>query len=233
MLFEIFNPDVGRGQIGHATSPDGLTWRYDRVVLREDFHLSYPHVFRSGGRYFMLPETLALGCVALYVADSFPYRWRRVTTLVNRSCADPTIFRYHGHWWLMGCPDWQANDVLRLFYASRLRGPWQEHPGSPIRVRDPCRSRPAGRVVTFNGRLIRFAQDCGQRYGAAVTALEIRTLDATSYAESELAAPLGSKIDAQWCRAGMHHVDAHPDVDGAWIACVDGCMDLTATEPVE
>jgi hypothetical protein len=226
MFFEVFDTNLGRGQIAHATSRDGLAWRYDRVVLREDFHLSYPHVFRSGGELFMVPETLALGAVTLYIADSFPDRWRRLTTLVHHACADPTLFRHHGRWWLMGCPNWRSNDALRLFHAPRLRGPWLEHGRSPIRSGDPRLSRPAGRVVAFDGRLIRFAQDCAHRYGSGVNVLEILTLDTQSYAERELAVPLRDSVDAEWCRAGMHHIDAHPSRDGAWIACVDGCRDL-------
>lgn len=46
MFFEVLNALTNRGEIGLATSDDGLRWRYERIVLREPFHLSYPYVFR-------------------------------------------------------------------------------------------------------------------------------------------------------------------------------------------
>src|SRR4051812_33273086 len=46
MFFEVLNDRNDRGEIGLATSPDGLTWQYRQIVLAEPFHLSYPYVFR-------------------------------------------------------------------------------------------------------------------------------------------------------------------------------------------
>ena len=45
MFFEVYDEPLRRGVIAHATSGDGLAWKYDCVVLEEPFHLSYPHVF--------------------------------------------------------------------------------------------------------------------------------------------------------------------------------------------
>src|SRR5690242_2048118 len=45
MFFEIMHRERRVGEIGLATSRDGLRWEYRKVVLRETFHLSYPCVF--------------------------------------------------------------------------------------------------------------------------------------------------------------------------------------------
>ena len=58
MFIEVKNAETRHGEIALARSSDGVAWRYDSVVLREPFHLSYPHVFKTGGRYYMTPETL-------------------------------------------------------------------------------------------------------------------------------------------------------------------------------
>src|SRR5258708_32646460 len=68
MFFEVMNKDRGLGEIGLATSENALEWDYCRIVLREPFHISYPYVFRKNGRIFMVPETLGLGCIQVYVA---------------------------------------------------------------------------------------------------------------------------------------------------------------------
>ena len=59
MFFEIFNLQTGKGEIGLATSDDGMVWRYERVVLSEDFHLSYPYVFAFTFRTLMSSNGLA------------------------------------------------------------------------------------------------------------------------------------------------------------------------------
>src|SRR5947207_11719265 len=100
MFFEVMNGESDKGEIGHAISPDGRRWQYGQLVLIEPFHLSYPYVFRWGGRYYMIPETLAANAVCLYQADPFPTRWSCVRRLVPLRCADPSVFRHNGMWWM-------------------------------------------------------------------------------------------------------------------------------------
>ena len=45
MFFEVMPEQPRRGEIGLATSADGLKWSYQQIVLKEPFHLSYPYVF--------------------------------------------------------------------------------------------------------------------------------------------------------------------------------------------
>jgi hypothetical protein len=88
---------------------------------------------------------------------------------------------------------------------------------------DPSHARPAGRVLAWNGCLPRFAQDCSATYGAAIRALNVRSLTPTDYAEDEATGPplVGPGGEAWNCR-GMHHCDLHPLPAGGWIAGVDG-----------
>src|ERR1044071_7161115 len=57
MFFEVMNERTQKGEIGWAASRDGLQWDYQRTVLTEPFHLSYPYVFQAGREYFMIPES--------------------------------------------------------------------------------------------------------------------------------------------------------------------------------
>jgi hypothetical protein len=47
MFFEVMNARDRKGDIGLATSVDGLKWTYQQIVLSESFHLSYPYVFKK------------------------------------------------------------------------------------------------------------------------------------------------------------------------------------------
>src|SRR3954471_8902781 len=65
LFFEVWNRDADKGEIGLAISRDLATWDYRGIVLREPWHLSYPHVFEFDGRIWMLPEAIDSGGVRL------------------------------------------------------------------------------------------------------------------------------------------------------------------------
>ncbi len=222
MVFEILERSSQLGVIGLASSADGLRWRYEQVVLREPFHLSYPLVFEHQGQLYMVPETLAANCVRLYQADPSALRWRHVADLIEGQHADSTLIHHGGRWWMFTCSTPYQNDCLRLFGAPELRGPWREHPASPLVLDDRRRARPGGRIlVDERGRLLRFAQDCRQIYGQALGAFEIVELDEQRYRERELGQVL-SPGSVGWNSAGMHQLDAHQVGPTDWLAAVDG-----------
>lgn len=229
MFFEVLVRDGetgDTGQIGLATSPDGLQWSYSQIVLREPFHLSFPYVFRWQGDYYMVPETYQANAVRLYKAVEFPTRWRLERTLIaGAEFVDPCPFFFRGRWWLFtsgGTPPMRA-DVLRLHGADTLTGPWTEHPSSPIHTMNPHIARPAGRVLVSGGGVVRFAQECDPDYGTLVRAIEITELTETTYRERPAdTVPVLRGSGTGWNAAGMHHIDPHRLDDGQWLACVDG-----------
>ncbi len=132
MFFEVKNSETERGEIGLATSDDAFSWTYQQIVLKEPFHLSYPYVFEWQGEHYMIPETLGAAAVCLYKADDFPMRWSRQPKLIDGAYADPSIVRFDDLWWLFVCSKPYGHDMLRLYFARDLDGPWKEHPRSPI-----------------------------------------------------------------------------------------------------
>ncbi len=223
MFFEVMNADTGRGEIGLATSTDALAWNYQQIVLTEPFHLSYPYVFHWQGEHYMLPETLEAGAVCLYKSLDFPTRWTCVARLLDGQLADPSIVHFDNRWWIFACSTPYRHDTLRLFFASELTGPWTEHPQSPIISNDKSRARPGGRILKFNGRLFRFAQDCASQYGSSVRVFEILVLTPSLYAEVELDCnPILKASGNGWNASGMHHLDATMIARNQWLACVDG-----------
>jgi len=218
LFFEVIPRGNHRGGvIAYAESEDAIHWRYGGVVLREPFHLSYPHVFEWEGETYMTPEN-AKG-VRLYQCASFPGTWTHERDLVSIEGADPTLFRFQGRWWLFV---YVAPKLLRLFFSESLTGNYREHPSSPIVADDTC-ARPAGRVIIHDGAPIRFAQVGQPSYGSAVRAFRITELTMSSYREEEISpSPLFTASGSGWNANGMHHVDAHQLEDGNWIAAVDG-----------
>ncbi len=225
MFFEVLNGLNRLGQIALARSDDGIEWAYQRVVLKERFHLAYPYVFEAGGDVFMVPDTPDHG-IRLYRATCFPYRWELIGHLrSDNRFSDSSLFQFAGRWWMLS--GWRAKPTdrmsLRLFHADQPAGPWSEHPASPVVSRDDRISRPAGRVLNIDGHLYRFTQDCGQAYGQSVRMLRIDRLTDREYVEREVSSePVLGRGLAWWNSGGMHHIDAFRLDSRGWIACVDG-----------
>ena len=223
MFFEVENRLSGRGEIGLASSSDAFSWRFEDIVLKEPFHPSYPHVWEFDGRWYMMPEAAASGGVRLYVADSFPFRWKLVREIIRGDLADATPFRHDGRWWIMALEGFRKRDALVIYFADRLEGPWQPHFANPVIERNSRITRPAGRMISIEGSLIRFTQDCEGSYGRLVRAFRVDGLTPHRYAEQSLGGRevIGASGKG-WNATGMHHVDAHELGPGQWIACVDG-----------
>jgi len=118
---------------------------------------------------------------------------------------------------------WPGVTILDLHGASHPLGPYRPHPASPIVTGDGRLARPGGRIVRHGGRLYRLAQDCSRTYGERVWAVEIVHLDDERYQELPmLHKPVVCGSGRGWNRGRMHHVVAHPQADGSWLAAVDG-----------
>lgn len=218
-------PTGKHGVIGLATSRnEGESWNYQGVVLEEEWHLSYPMVVEEDKTFYMVPESLQSGQVALYRADDYPQGWRQDSILLTGGFADPTVFAWEGRWWLFATESKELDDdTLRLFFSDDLSGPYQEHPASPVVTGDISKARSAGQVVNGPDGLTRFAMDNRGGYGRAVRAFEITTLTTSEYAEKEviMSSPIAGSGEG-WNASGMHHVVPIQIGEGHWVSAVDG-----------
>ncbi len=230
LFFEVYNIGANRGEIGLATSTDGFHYSYERIVLSEPFHVSYPYIFAHEEAMYMVPESAEAKSIRLYKAVQYPYSWTFVKELVKGSYCDSSIFNFQGKWWIFTCfepshdksPEPRHND-LHLFFADSLQGPFIEHPKSPIVKGNAHVARPGGRIILFDGKIIRFAQDSQPTYGKSLNALQVTVLTETDFEEQALGVnPILTASGKGWNRHGMHHLDAHELENGTWIGCVDG-----------
>jgi hypothetical protein len=228
MFFEVMDATTDRGVIGLARSDDCSHWTYERVVLQESLHLSYPYVFEWENTYYMTPASPEAGAVRLYKALEFPGRWEHVRDLIQGGLRDPSPFRFRDRWWMLATSPPDIYGVLRLFSSDTLTGEWKEHPKSPVVAGDRRLARPAGRILLLGDRVIRFAQDCKRYYGRAVRAFEITKLTPTEYEERPIGSnPILGPAWWAWNSKGMHAIDVQQLSDGKWIACVDGKRSIT------
>ena len=191
------------------------------TVLERGCHFSWPFIFEHEGALYMTPETWAEDRVELWRCRTFPDDWVLERVLIDGlKMSDPTIHRQDGKWWLFGAVSTrrsEANDELHVFTSRALDGAWRPHPANPV-VSDCRRARPAGRLFFRDGALIRPGQDCGGRYGRAITLNRVEKLDPCSYAETTL-----GRIDGAWLpgnlgshtlneAGGLEFLDGHETV---------------------
>ncbi len=208
LFFEDFDRALGRGRISHAVlGEEGMPGPVS-PVLERPYHLSYPFVFRWRGQNWMVPETGANRAVELYRAESFPLRWSIHRTLLQGwKAVDATLHEDDaGRWWMFVhvSEDSRGAGALFLFMADSPLGPWRPHPANPVQS-DVRHARPGGRLFYSEGRLLRPAQDCSQRYGGALWLMEVTALTAASYGERPLRRLDPLPLPGNLC---LHHRDA-------------------------
>ena len=222
LFVEVLNKNTNQGDIGVATSSDGLHWIYRQIVLNESWHLSYPYVFKYNGSYYMIPETHILNEIRIYRATNFPFTWSYNATLVSgRDFSDSSIFRYNNKWWIFTSDTSHSN--CYLYYSNNLTSGWVAHPMSPIVRDDSSKARPGGRAFVFDtNRIIRTVQKDDVVYGEKVRIFEVDTLTETTFVEHEVPeSPILQPSGSGWNATGMHQFD--PWWTGNhWVCAVDG-----------
>jgi hypothetical protein len=191
IFFERYDETVGRASIAyarldHSASPVGPLG----AALSPGYHVSYPFVFRHQGDVFMIPESLADGTVGLYRAVGFPSHWVLERNLFTQLRAvDATLLEDEQRLWLfvnVAERGASVNDELHLYSSTTIDGPWIAHPENPV-VSDTRSARPAGRIFTYEGELIRPSQDCSRGYGRALVFNRVDVLTDDEYKETPIA----------------------------------------------
>jgi hypothetical protein len=210
LFAEAYDYRTRHGVIDHLEFDAGLVLQARRTVLREPWHLSYPLVFEADGETWMAPEAHRSGALTLYRAARFPDVWEPALRLeLDTPAIDGTFFQHGGLWWIAYSPDGTQADKqgrLHLAFAERLAGPWQTHPGNPVRA-DRASSRPGGTAFLHQGRLTLPVQDCTATYGGAIRLLSIHELSPDRF-EAEAGAAIFPPPGAAPYRAGLHTLSA-------------------------
>lgn len=178
------------------------------VALSEEFHISFPYVFKHDGSYFMCPETLAAGQVRLYRATTFPLQWELASILIDEIRAvDPLIFYKDSRWWLLLNSDpfgnGDSHSLLEVYSSSDLlSGNWQASTVNPVLFDASCARN--GGLIRTSADLIRLGQVQGfNNYGQGLRAFKVKDISEHFYLEVEnsISKPnIGTKY------LGTHHL---------------------------
>lgn len=183
-----------------------------RVVLQENWHLSYPFIWEESHKTYLIPESADAGCIYRYAFDSGSTQLQQREILFDEEAFDPTIWKNESGYWLFVNQKKNraisAFDELFLYHSESWENPkWVPHPQNPI-VSDVRKSRPAGKLFIHQGKLYRPAQDSGLRYGNKIQVMEIIQLNPKNY-EEKLAYTLEAPQEAGIL--GMHTINFSKD----------------------
>jgi len=189
--------------IGLLTSVDGKNYQYRGAVLSQNFHLSYPQVFKYRNDFYMVPESKQANAVLLYKALRFPFDWKVCDTLISDvQLVDPSIY-LSDTLNIMVATDYAKN--MYVYEADSLFGRWKLHQ-QPIALIG-TESRAGGRFFADAKGLILPVQDFSIGYGCGLSLYHFSFKNGRYTLKREKKNYLTAKANIKEFNAGMHQLD--------------------------
>jgi hypothetical protein len=161
------------------------------VVIDTSYHQSYPFIMEHDGEIYMIPEGSKDKDVKLYRSVDFPHKWEVERTFFKgKEMVDITLFSYDGKWWLFANMIEESgqslNEELYIFYCDDFRtDEWLPHAQNPV-ISDIETSRPAGKILSYNGDFYRPSQNSVCSYGYSTNFNKIIKLTPDEYQEERV-----------------------------------------------
>ena len=179
LFVEQYNQEKGRAGLGVYEFVDGKPAN-NRLIIENDYHMSYPCIFNYKGRHYIIPESSANNTIDLYEADSFPYEWSHKAVLLSgEKYVDSTVFFVDETVYLLSYKSDKGGWKLVLFELKldeyRLIKLCEKEYSKNI-------GRPAG-LLYRSGKLFRPSQDCRKKYGEALIINEVDIISNKVYRE--------------------------------------------------
>lgn len=159
-----------------------------KVILREEYHLSFPNVFLYQNEYYMIPESSENKTIDLYKFTNFPYELTRIKTLISDISAADSVILFNGEKFYLFTNVYMHSKCLHsenlsIFQAKDfINDAFVEIHHNPV-VIDNEFARNGGQFIENENGLFRVSQDCKTRYGYKVNIMKINNLSETEYKE--------------------------------------------------
>jgi hypothetical protein len=200
MFYEAYNKKKKLGEIGVATVINNSILD-QKIIINEPFHMSYPFVFNFKNKIYMIPETSSIKKLLLYESVNFPYEWKISKTLMDDiELSDATILKHQDNIYIFVSKLLSTSpysDELLLFSVDNDFN-LIPHKNNPI-ITDNEFSRPGGRILEYNSKLIRVSQDCSNGgYGKAIKFNEVIEISNIAYLEKNISTILPEDIPIEF-----------------------------------
>lgn len=188
---ELFDFSTSKGRIVSAKVDQFSTnWSW-KDEITENFHLSFPFIFKYQDDFYMCPETSEIQEIRIYKYDKKTLKWNYYKTLMNNvRAADTLIFFKNGKWWLFCTLDLaQINEYETfafLWYSDNpFTSHWVPHNLNPVFI-DSNKARNAG-LLYDKDEIYRVSQSQGQyTYGKSFDIHRIKIINEMEFTEVRL-----------------------------------------------
>ena len=143
------------------------------VLLQKETHLSYPAIIRHREKILVYPENGASGKLNIYEYDAEKHQLINPICILNEAVADATIVEKNNRFYLSATKFPNTQEKAYLYESDSLFGQFVQLDEQAYQT-SPCFSRQGGNFFKVQGCLYRPAQDCMERYGAALNIMETR-----------------------------------------------------------
>ena len=161
------------------------------VVLKEDFHLSYPYIFEVNNQIYMCPESHQSKEIRIYKCNRFPDKWSLHKIIMKGvSAMDSIIFKDNDRWWLMTNIDSSSlgheGSELHIFYSDSFDSDnWKAHSKNPV-IFDSRKGRNGGFIKDLKNKY-RVHQSAGfDIYGESMGISKNNNISENQYFEEEI-----------------------------------------------
>lgn len=120
VFMEAFERASGLGKIAVSELRKG-EMDEPKIIISEDFHLSFPVIFSYQNKTYMIPETSTAHKVIIYECKSFPYHWEKcVELLEGMELVDIVPVDYEENGILFLASQCEKNSLRVKFQAFRI-----------------------------------------------------------------------------------------------------------------
>lgn len=192
VYMEVMDQLTGRGFIGISSFDNEGALSKPKPIIKEKFHLSFPHVFSHKGRLYMIPETSGVHSIRIYLKDSnvwklyreFPIKGEKNANIVVDICS------------------WQiAEDSFLLIAGENIKGKKTKtifYLLENLSNEDLCNikrlninddneylktERNAGALIKLPDGLYRAKQISGKNYGEGISLYQVIAISCNEYVE--------------------------------------------------
>lgn len=169
LFAELWEYRRGRAGLGYKLlSEENSEWK---IVIRENYHLSYPNIMVINGVEYICPESCNDLSVYFYKAISFPEIWEKQEPIITgRDYSDTTFLREGKDLYGFTCRWHESPYKMDLFRLSDNKVEFS--PKNPI-ITGGALARSGGAFLEENGKIIKVSQDCSEYYGKALVFSEL------------------------------------------------------------
>ena len=102
LFYEAYDLAKNKGLLGYSVISEDGAFSPIKIIIEEEYHLSFPFVFEKDGDVFLMPESNKANDIHLYRAISFPDKWVKADTIVNNiKACDSVLLLFKGKNYLL------------------------------------------------------------------------------------------------------------------------------------